>query len=213
MPTYRLDQIREDRVQWILTKNGEFTCRSAWEAMRNHYPIVHWAKLLWHKDFIPRCSVICWLACKNRMNTKDKLCSWGIVTDSTCALCGNGVESRDHLFFGCVFSRYVWEAVLFRCDVQYMCSNWEEEVEKAVKRFSGSNFGVRLGRVSFTVAVYCLWKERNQRIFRGIAKTPSSVVSDIEKFICAKTWHWQVTRNYSNWLVCKNWGMNEKILM
>lgn len=60
---------------------------------------VPWPSLIWHKDSIPRCSFICWLACNNRLRTKEKLLRWGVIENSQCMLCGSAEETRDHLFF------------------------------------------------------------------------------------------------------------------
>lgn len=47
--------------------------------------------MVWHKDGIPRCSFISWLACKKKLRTRDKLKWWGVIEDSTCVLCGDSV--------------------------------------------------------------------------------------------------------------------------
>lgn len=52
----------------------------------------------------------CWLECKDRLRTKDKLQRLGIVGDDRCMLCGAGTENRDHFFsfsFKCEFSKHV----------------------------------------------------------------------------------------------------------
>lgn len=49
-----------------LTGHGNFTCKSVWNALRTQHPTVHWAHMLWHKDHIPKCNVIYWLAYKDR---------------------------------------------------------------------------------------------------------------------------------------------------
>lgn len=60
--------------------------------------MVDWAHLMWHKDHVPRCSIICWLACKNRPGTKDRLLQWGMNLDARCVLCGVDNEDRNHVF-------------------------------------------------------------------------------------------------------------------
>lgn len=73
-----------DKVMWILTPNGDFSCKSAWNEIRTHHEVVSWSGSLWHRDYIPRCSMIAWLACRDRLNTKDRLYRWGTVADNMC---------------------------------------------------------------------------------------------------------------------------------
>lgn len=83
----------------------------------------------------------------------------------TCVLCGRESECRDHLFFNCVYSNWIRKEALRRMGQQYTCGNWSTE-ERALMRWAvGSTFRARVGRLVFNVSVYCLWQERNQRIF------------------------------------------------
>ena len=115
LPGYRPNDNREDTVEWVHTKNRVYTCKSAYEAIRGQSNLVIWADLLWHGDHIPRCSMIGWLACRNRLSTRDRLQSWGVTTERNCA------ESRDHLFCNCVYARQVWDIILGYCNMQYRC--------------------------------------------------------------------------------------------
>lgn len=40
--------------------------------------MVDWHSLVWRKDEIPRCSLIPWIACKDRMRTLDRLRRGGL---------------------------------------------------------------------------------------------------------------------------------------
>lgn len=112
MPNYSPNQNHDDRVRWLLGRSGEYSCKTMWEEIRIKFPNVSSAPLNWNKGNIPRCSFIAWLACKGRMRTKEKLFQWGVVADSTCALCGTCVETIDHLFFQCSYAWQVWSLIL-----------------------------------------------------------------------------------------------------
>ena len=58
-PPYRPNIACADTVEWVLTRDKIYSCRSAWEALRQRFSVVDWADLLWHKGHIPRCRVIC----------------------------------------------------------------------------------------------------------------------------------------------------------
>lgn len=70
-----------------------------------------------------------------------------------------------------------------------------------------------MGRLAFNISVYSLWLERNKRIFAGRMRTGYGIVKEIENYVIAKSWKWSVKRSYINWLVCKNWGVDEIIMM
>lgn len=54
--------------------------------------MVQWGIIVWHKDAIPPCS-------KDIIRTRDMLKRWGKINDSSCVLCGDTEETKDHLFF------------------------------------------------------------------------------------------------------------------
>ena len=76
-----------------------------------------------------------------------------------------------------------------------------------------SRFQARLGMVAFVVSVYCIWLKRNQRIFHNTVRPESVVIKDIDSYIQDKAWHWQVDKTFVNWLLCKEWGINERVLL
>ena len=45
------------------------------------------------------------------------------------------------------------------------------------------------------------------------SKNTQAVLEDINRFIIARCWYWRVKRTYENWVVCKNWALDESVLM
>lgn len=93
--------------------------------------------------------------CKDSLRTKDRLQRWGNNVDDTSALCGAASENRDHLFFFFGFSRNVWSEVLRRNDQKHVRHNWAEELHEVINRCKGSSLAARVGRLVFSIAVYC----------------------------------------------------------
>ena len=48
----------------------------------------------------------------NRLPTMDRLMIWVIGVGGTCKLCLDEMESREHMFFGYLYSRSIWEEIL-----------------------------------------------------------------------------------------------------
>lgn len=99
------DTTKRDVVWWIPDKKGKFTVKSCWEAIRNKGAKVPWWKSIWYNNHIPKCAIIQWLACRDRLNAKSRLHKWGMVADQNCILCQDGIETAAHLFFACSYSK------------------------------------------------------------------------------------------------------------
>lgn len=69
----------EDIVKWGTNNAGFFSIKKAWDILRKRKPIVNWSNLLWFKCHTPKHSIILWLVIRNRLQTKDKFYSLGIV--------------------------------------------------------------------------------------------------------------------------------------
>lgn len=201
-PTYTPNINRDDEVEWVLTADKKFSVKAVWNKLRRRNPIVSWANLLWHKDNIPRCSFINWLACRDRLRTKAKLCRWGVLDNNQCVLCAGNVEDRDHLFFQCSYSSNIWNAVLARFGLSSQCISWDAEVEQLGRWFQGRSLLARTGKVALNVVAYFLWQERHQRIFSGQARIEQVVLREIENYVVARMCTVFVGRTYRNWPIC-----------
>ncbi|XP_074282722.1 uncharacterized protein LOC141607263 [Silene latifolia] len=88
-----------------LTEDDEYSIAKGYQWLGTATPVVTWYKCIWNSINAPKQQFIGWLWIQGRLLTKDRLCSMGIGSDSQCELCGAAVESHDHLFFGCEFSK------------------------------------------------------------------------------------------------------------
>ncbi|KAL8510999.1 hypothetical protein ACS0TY_017719 [Phlomoides rotata] len=71
-------------------------------------------ELLWQSKAVRHHQAIAWKVLKLRLPTKDELRKRRIIPDLqdiSCPLCGVEDESVYHLFFGCIFSRQIWDAI------------------------------------------------------------------------------------------------------
>ncbi|XP_074304833.1 uncharacterized protein LOC141639657 [Silene latifolia] len=115
------------------------------------------------------------LAAQNRLPTIDNLCCRGLFLVNRCALCELQLESNSHLFFECSFFREVWQAVASWAAVTSsarLCSllRWYKTHKK------GRSILKKFRRCVLVMPIYCLWKERNSRIFNGVASLPSDII-------------------------------------
>lgn len=185
-PDYLPNPVVADEFMWMASKNKIYNAAATWNALREKSPKVIWHHLLWFPKHFPRHSFILWLAIKERLNTKDKLASWGITTDPTCVLCGQELETMNHLFFQCSFSAELKEIVLSKCLITKATQPWRNEVIWAVGKFSRKCFSNTLCKLAWAALVYHIWLERNARIFKGLSTPIPTIIQDISYVIRTK---------------------------
>ncbi|GAB2289568.1 hypothetical protein Dimus_023878 [Dionaea muscipula] len=85
----------------------------------------------------------------NKLQTRDKLASFGMTLETKCVLCGREEESRDHIFFRCLFSQVVVDGALQtmgHADSSRDWMHWWPWVLKICKGKSRLAHGVRTYR-------------------------------------------------------------------
>ncbi|PWA35316.1 RNA-directed DNA polymerase, eukaryota, Reverse transcriptase zinc-binding domain protein [Artemisia annua] len=93
-----------DKVVWVSNngEEGDFSVKGATTDLCNNNSKVHWWKLVWFSQCIPKHSFILWLAIQDRLSTQEKLMKWGIYTVNRCPLCLSEVKNpRINLFLAC----------------------------------------------------------------------------------------------------------------
>lgn len=70
-----------------------------------------------------------------------------------------------------------------------------------------------MGRIAVSVLVYCVWQERYQRLFQHMFRATAGVLRDIESYIRAKMCTWKLSKTYIDWLICRYWGVSDRVLM
>lgn len=78
-------------------------------------------------------------------------------------------------FFSCPFSEKIWGAIKNKLNVSWPDVPLNTLVNYTAQYVKGKNLGAIISRLSFTCTVYCIWLERNNRIFTR-DKIPEEVV-------------------------------------
>ncbi|XP_039067867.1 uncharacterized protein LOC120213888 [Hibiscus syriacus] len=121
--------------------------RMIWDELTVHREKVSWDRLVWHLGHVPKFSVIAWMAVLDRLPTKARLLSFGLHIDGMCEFCSNELESRDHLFFTCCFTKAVRAGVLRLCNLSRGALDWSEEFFWAYRQLKGRSLSSTLLRL------------------------------------------------------------------
>jgi hypothetical protein len=122
-----------------------------------------------------------WQVMHERVWTSERLQSRGLDSHGPCALCSQEVESLNHLFVGCSFSREIWFKCLHRLGLQQFMPAATDTLLKwwfrSRKRIAKPR---RKASDSFVFLVsWQLWLECNARVFRNSVASTSNLAQTI----------------------------------
>jgi hypothetical protein len=172
-----------DSVSWRWTSNGQYSAKSAYDIQfAGSFSTIN-DQAIWKAKAEHKCKFFTWLLVRKRVYTSDRLQARGWPCSAVCCLCGNGLETADHLALACSFSKQVWRAVavataqpaialaidsLAAGDVSFPA--WWDAIRAAAP--APSRAGID-GIITYTV--WNLWGERNRRIFQNCYNTVAGV--------------------------------------
>ncbi|KAK4383919.1 hypothetical protein Sango_3108100 [Sesamum angolense] len=160
----------------ILWRGGGFSTKAVYEFFRNRGPKVGWHSLLLGPCKIPRYSFVLWMAILEKLSTMDK--PWLSHLGGVCVLCGREMETHEHLFFRCNYSRQCIR--ILKGTVRFTWPNraWAVDIAWASKRWNGRHIVQAAYRALLAAIVYHIWQERNRRVFQQSMR-PSSTIARI----------------------------------
>jgi hypothetical protein len=177
-----LEDDRPDSIRWILTADGCYSTKSAYNVQfvgrqRSLAPAMIW------KVWAPApCKMLLWLIHQDRVWCADRLMRRGWPNCYFCQLCNRNLETSWHLFFECPFARRIWTSV-----AQWPgCASVEPIRWEGARSISEAWLIMnatareehRKGlRSLFILIAQEIWKERNRRIFENRATNCNAVVT------------------------------------
>ena len=169
-----------------MRENGDFrtgfTTSQTWNLTRAHGPRVLWSKGIWFKEATPKISFLTWDAVHNRLSTGDRMLKWNPQAISTCWLCNATTETRDHLFFECVFSEEVWKWTIRGLAGQGHSVQWQSLIQRLVTGLPDPTLTFLL-RYCFQTVVYAIWHERNTRRVGDPSLPPARLIIYIDRLV------------------------------
>ncbi|KAL8513833.1 hypothetical protein ACS0TY_013086 [Phlomoides rotata] len=146
-------------------------------------------KILWRCTAIRQQHAIVWKVLKQRIPTDDELRTRGIIpeTQDICyPLCGVEDESIQHLFFGCSFSRKIWnEIYIWTGNVMVPHFEPKSHLIQHSMLLGCSKYEVYATAI-WVAVVGGIWKIRNSVVFYGAKINIPKAVGEIK----ARTWSW-----------------------
>ena len=117
-----------------------------------------------------------WLACQERLKTKQRLMSMGVVDNDTCPICGTQPELVDHLFFNSEYNKQCVEALS-----KWLCITWGVETLKDLYRIRQMpKTELRLIGETFCNLVYTIWTVRNEVVWHQKVRIVGATLESVQ---------------------------------
>ena len=125
-----------------------------------------------------------------------------------CRLCQGAMESRDHFFFSCSYSKEVWCSILQLCGLSRRVRSWSEELAWAIMKLRGKALLSIVMRLAWRASIYYIWRERNRRMHGQIPDNAAKIVEQVKKDIRFRTISLKnIVNDPVNCSICSNWGL------
>jgi len=162
-----------DKFIWLLTKNGEFTAKSGYQAAMmskgtmsplGEIENFNWFKEIWNLQCGQKIKFFLWKSLAGALPVGDLLQSPGISFDALCPHC-QVPETSLHLFFHCPFAKNLWEAAPFKSPVDSSrVTSLRVRIESSRRLINLPPTGLGLTPLSPWI-LWTIWTCRNKRIF------------------------------------------------
>ncbi|KAJ9546365.1 hypothetical protein OSB04_018908 [Centaurea solstitialis] len=173
----------KDQILWLNLQDHSrrFTIKEVWNSLLGPWQPVLWYDLCWFKHHVPKHSFCAWLAFLDRLPTQDRMVAWVSNMEMlVCSLCKEVMDSRDHIFFQCQFSRVVWRTIRDDLD-NYRDGDWSLIMQDLIHRRWKP--GEEHKKCLFVGAFYYIWQERDRRLFDGRKRNPPELVRELRTFL------------------------------
>ncbi|PNX57041.1 hypothetical protein L195_g050196, partial [Trifolium pratense] len=105
------DDIRHNHEWKEMLNAPKFNMKKMYMAVHDRAQMVMWRTLFYGNVARPRALVTLWLACHERLATRDRLHKYGAMDTTHCCFC-NTEETQQHLMFNCSVTKDIWRKVL-----------------------------------------------------------------------------------------------------
>nr|GEW40904.1 RNA-directed DNA polymerase, eukaryota, reverse transcriptase zinc-binding domain protein [Tanacetum cinerariifolium] len=145
------------------------SCEDNWhEGWINEYPILNQFGFPCIKDGV-------------KLSTQDRIAVWKPNEVMQCVFCKQCLDSIEHLFFTCIYSKNVWKELrLLSVNMPFSRRNIMEELQRFP---NNNNIWSIIRKLMFGAVAYYIWQERNNRVFRDEKIDEMTLVQIIKEII------------------------------
>ncbi|GJW00158.1 RNA-directed DNA polymerase, eukaryota, reverse transcriptase zinc-binding domain protein [Tanacetum coccineum] len=106
-----------------------------------------------------------------------------------CPLCLNDMDSHNHLFFNCEFSKRMWQMIKRKSEVKINGSDWGSIIQELAIMQNGNSIGNVVRRLYLATSINLIWQERNNRLFKNakmnVEELFTNLVDTVTQRLCS----------------------------
>ncbi|VFQ69341.1 unnamed protein product [Cuscuta campestris] len=148
----------------MIMANGNICTSKVYDLIRTHGTKKASMRLIWQSYIPPRFSFTTWLALRKRLPTKVNL-SFIHMDSRQCSLCGEELETTNHLFFACVISNDIWKGIRDWLHIPNELSTIKRAIKWLLRRHGVHSNRRNMWRFATLSTIHHIWKMRNQIYF------------------------------------------------
>ncbi|XP_022031580.1 uncharacterized protein LOC110932561 [Helianthus annuus] len=120
------------------------------------------------------------------------------------------LETHDHLFFECAYSKSVWHKVRHKVDMNSIQDSWEDISAWLIAKAKSKSVYSVASRLVVAAAAYVIWNERNARFFSNRLRPPEQLADSIISTVRTKliSFRYKQTSNVDRFL--EEWKMDKE---
>ncbi|KAK2445430.1 hypothetical protein QL285_016359 [Trifolium repens] len=171
--------------RWQPDPDKCYTVRGAYQLLTSQVstPMDDAEKLIWYSQVPLKVSIFAWRLLRDRLPTKANLVTRGILSPAA-DLCVSGcgeMKSAHHLFLSCGTFGSLWALVCSWIDVSMVeYTSLPDHFVQFTYSAGDSRARRSFMQLIWLACVWVVWTERNHRLFRGSASTPTQMLDKIK---------------------------------
>jgi hypothetical protein len=158
------DGIQQIRVWNEMINAPKFNMKKMYLAFHDSSQTVAWRTLFYGNLARPRALVNLWLACNERLATRERLHKYGLIDAISCCFC-SADETQQHLLFVCKETKSIWRKILDWIQIDHNPLGWRQEMDWIIQRTKGKGGHAKILKLAFTESAYEIWRYRNDISF------------------------------------------------
>lgn len=158
-----------------------FIFKNVWESIRKVGLMVEWSKLIWFSQCISKHAFLLRLVYRKSLKTQDRMKIWdgGLNIAIGCLFCHQTLESHNHLFFECPYSKEIWFDVRKFIRMDCIPEVWDAICNHLMTNFKSKEAWSIISWLTIGALVYFIWQVRNARIFTKRIQSPKQLSDEI----------------------------------
>jgi hypothetical protein len=156
--------IHQNQIWLEMMETQKFSMKKIYLAFHDQSQSVAWKTLFYGNMARPRALINLWIACNERLVTRDRLHQFDLIDNICCCFC-TADETQQHLMFCCNETKEIWRKVLNWIQVDHTPLGWSQEVDWIIHHTKGKGARAEILKLAFIESVYEIWRYRNDISF------------------------------------------------